>query len=372
MKRVGPTPSFFPILWMLLASVMLSPALPSSAAETRTYRLAVIIPLTGPVASLGKYVKEGVELAYQALPPERRSRLELLFEDDQFDPKQTLSAYQRLSASKPLDAVFVIGSPPANALAPITERNKQILMAIGGSDPSIVKDRRYAFIHWVIPSVLGRRLADELLRLDFQRIAFIAGEASGALADKQAAIDSLTANGAAQRVIFNDSFERNVTDYRATINTLKAKHADAVVLVLFPGALSAFAKQARQLDLGAELVGMETFEDEAEVKAAEGALNNAWYVNASDPTPEFAARYRAAYGTYPGWAAANGFDSLRLIADAIAVGADSDTVREFLGKVHDYHGAAGIYSASGDNRFLLPAALKRITAAGFESLENHH
>ena len=332
----------------------------------RPYRIAVILPLSGQVASLGGYVRKGIELALEDLNPDERAGIELLFEDDEFDPKKTVSAYTALSQRKPLDAVFVLGSPTANALAPITERNKQILIAIGASDPGIVKDRRYAFVHWVIPPVLGQRLAEELLRRDFQRIAFITAEVSGALADTNAAVAALQERGAAGRVVYNEAFFKGDTDYRAVIGALKGKSPQAVVVVLFPGALSSFMKQARQLQVRAELVGMETFEDEGEVKAAEGAMLGAWYVNGADPAPDFVSRYRAKHGEHPGWASANGYDALVLTAHAASGG--SEGVREHLTSLKDYRGAAGTYSASGDNRFLLPAALKQVTREGFVTI----
>lgn len=94
----------------------------TSLAHARPFRLALLVPLTGPVASLGEYVKQGVTLAFDRLEPTQREQIELIIEDDQFDPKQTLAIYQRLSLDRALDGIFVLGSPPANVLAPITEQ----------------------------------------------------------------------------------------------------------------------------------------------------------------------------------------------------------------------------------------------------------
>lgn len=355
---------------LLVLSAVISLNTAADAAPPK-YRIALIIPLTGPVASLGEYVRNGATYAYENLDPALRERIELIVSDDQFDPKQTLSIYNQLSTQAPVDAVFVLGSSPAIALAPITERKKQILMAIGASDPTIVEGRRYAFIHWVIPSVLGAHLADELIRRDFRRVAFIAGEASGTIADTTATSHELAKRGFGDRVVFSESYEKGLTDYRTVISTLKSKQADAVVLAMFPGALSAFVKQAKQLELRAEIIGMETFEDEAEVKASDGTMQGLWYVNASDPTGDFAEKYRGRWGTHPGWGSGNAFDAMALVGRAIAAGkSDADSVREYLRSVTIYKGASGTYSASGDNRFNLPASLKRIVGEKFVVIEN--
>lgn len=360
-----------PALLFILAA-WLCPQSSIADAHEGPYRIGVIIPLSGPVASLGNHVRKGIALAYDNLSEDSRRSIQLIYSDDRFDPKQTIIGYQQLSAQKPLDAVFVLGSPPANALAPITEKNKQVLVAIGASDPDIVKGRRYTFIHWVIPPMLGKRMSEELIRRDFKRIALVSAEASGALADKNSVVDALQSVNEGSRIIYDQSFQPSETDYRSAITSLKAKKVDAVILVLMPGALSSFTKQAQQLGLNAEIAGMETFEDEDEVKASQGTLLNKWYVNGADPTDEFVNLYKSKYGIAPGWAAGNAYDSLNLIALAISedLQKTNDGVQNFLANVQDYRGAAGTYSSSSDNRYLLPAALKRITQLGFVSIVN--
>ena len=341
----------------------------SAESSQRKYRIAVIIPLTGQVASLGNYVKRGIDLSYEGLSKEKKDAIELVYEDDQFDPSKTVTAYRNLKGNGGVDAVFVIGSPTANAIGPILERDKTILLAIGASDPTIAVGKKFSFIHWVIPSVLGEKLAPELKRRDFKRIAFVAAEASGAIADTDAAIDSLKKIGLQDRIAYHQTFAKGETDFRSAMVQMRDKKVDAVVALLFPGALSSFAKQFKSMQLSAELIGMETFEDEGEVKAANGALLGAWYVNASDPTDQFVNDYKARYNEHPGWGTGNGYDSLRLITDAVtSVGTDNEKVRDFLASVKDYSGASGRFSSSGDNRFTLPAALKKITINGFEPL----
>lgn len=339
-------------------------------AENReVYKLGVIIPLSGQTASLGNYVKRGVELALLRLPEERRKLIEVNYEDDKFDPSQTITAYRKLSAQPGIDAAFVMASPPANALVPITEREEKILIAIGASDPSIALKREYAFIHWVIPPVLGDTLAKELQRRNFKRICVMAGEVTGSMADAEALIAGLNKLGLGDKVVYKEYFPKDQTDYRSEIAALRHKNCDALVTVLFPGAISSFAKQFRSAKLNAELIGIETFEDEAEVKAAEGSLLGAWYVNASDGTQDFNADYKQTFGELPGWASANAYDSLMLLVSALAaVGNDNKKIGQYLRTIKNYKGAAGLYSASGDNRFMLPAALKRITATGFEPM----
>jgi branched-chain amino acid transport system substrate-binding protein len=339
------------------------------AESPKKYRIGAILPLTGQVASMGAYLKNGLDLAYQQLPKEQREKIDLVYEDDQFNPTLTIAAYRKLNSQKHVDAVFVLGSPTANALGPITEREKVILVGIGASDPSIAIGKHFSFIHWVIPPVLGEKLATELVKRDLKRLAILAAQTTGALADADALTDALDKRGRKNTVIHRQDYVASETDFRSTLTKLREKNIDGVIAVLFPGAISSFAKQFRASGIKAELIGIETFEDQSEVKASAGALEGAWYVNASDPTEAFIALYKENFKQHPGWGAANAFDTLNLLVQGVVAGQQtSEQMRDFLGGIRDFSGAAGTYSASGDNRFTLPAALKQIQNSAFVKL----
>lgn len=350
---------------ILLALVLCAPAY----AETRPLRIAAIIPLSGQVASLGTYVKRGIDLALRDLPEDQRKLVDVVYEDDEFDPAKTITAYRKLKSAGPVDAVFVVASPPANALGPITEADHTILIAIGASDPSIAVGKTYSFIHWVIPPVLGEALSTELARRKLKRVAFVVAEVTGAVADADAAEAAIRQAGRGDTIVYRENFAKETTDYRSALTAIRQKKADAVVAALFPGALASFAKQFREMKISAELVGMETFEDEGEVKASGGALVGGWYVNAADSAASFVDRYRKEYNEHPGWGSGNAYDATQLMARAaMHAGTDHEGIRTFLMSVKHYDGAAGRYSSSGDNRFTLPAALKQVTEQGFEPL----
>ena len=255
-----------------------------------------------------------------------------------------------------------MGSGIGNAIAPIAEREKFLLVAIGASDGSIVKNRRYAFLHWVTPEVEAKEMVLEMKRRGYQRIGIVTTEQEGAIAVLNAVRAELDKGGFTDKVVVDSTFLPDVSDFKTYIAKAKSKKVDAAIVLLFPGPLASFAKQAKAHGLSADLVGVELFEDENEVKASEGALIGHWYVNADVATGDFMQTYRDAYKQHPGWGAANAFDTLNLVADAVTLfGPDTEKVVDYLNSLTNYSGAAGVYSASGDNRFTLPAAIKMVT-----------
>ncbi|RMG41177.1 MAG: amino acid ABC transporter substrate-binding protein [Candidatus Dadabacteria bacterium] len=333
------------------------------------YSIGVILPLSGSAATLGNYVKNGIELAYNDLSPERKRGLKLYFEDDQLKSRNAVSAFQKLYSSERINAVFVLGSGIGNAVSPIAERKKVITVAIGASDGGIAIGKKYSFTHWVVPEVEAEVMAKELKKRDYKRLAIISTEQEGAIAVYNAVTAALKKHDLLIRIVLDQTFLPDVTDFRTYITKMRAKKVDAVIVLLFPGALGSFARKVREAGLKTDMAGIELFEDSSEVKASNGALIGQWYVNASDGQKWFRRRYKKAFGEIPGWGAANGYDALRIVEEGFfRYGADNDKIAEFMRTLKNYSGAAGTYSATGDNRFALPATIKIVTKDGFKSL----
>lgn len=333
------------------------------------YRIGVIVPLSGEVASLGNFLRHGIELAYADLPKDQRERIELIFEDDQMQSSRSVSAFQMLKSTKAIDAVLVAGSGVGNAVAPLAEKSGTLMVAIGASDKSLAQNRKLVFIHWVSPEAEGAEMVKEIIHHGYKRIAMLSHEQQGVIAFNEAFLAEMKRAGLGDRVVLNERFAIDNKDFNTFIAKARQAKADGIYLCLLSGGLSTFVRRAHEVNLPGEIFGAETFEDEHEVKASGGTMVGTWYVNADDASADFVARYKAKFSEYPGWGAANAYDTLSLIADGVARnGKDNGAIADQFRSVKDYHGAAGTYSASGDNRFTLPATAKRVTANGFEKL----
>lgn len=344
-------------------------ALFATVASADPYRIGVLLPLSGEAAGLGTHIRNGVELGYESLPTELKERVELIYEDDQLQSAKSVALFHKLRTGREMDAVIVAGSGVGHAVGPLAERYSKIMFAVGASDKEVVVGKKFVFTHWVSPEAESKVLVEELRRRGKQRIATVATEQQGAVAVEQALFAELKAGGIADRLVYSERSLPENRDFRTALARIRAKDADTVVLMLLSGGLSAFAKQFRDGQLKAELCGFETFEDRAEVAASDGALVGRWYANAESGDREFESRYFARYKQRPGIGAANGFDTIQLIARSLAqVGPDNQKIAQILNTTKDHRGVLGTYSATGDNRFEVPAVLKIVTAEGFEAL----
>lgn len=340
--------------------------LPSSAAA-EPLRVGILLPLSGDGVSIGNYIRNGLELARTQRPTGEKELVEFVYQDDRMQPSVSVTAFRKLVAVDGVKVVIGLGSAIGNALAPLAEQEKVLLIAIGASDKKVAEGRQLAFTHWVSPEAEAEALASEVQRRGLRRLALLGQEQEGILAIAEAferAIKDTSAN-----VVLREFYAMDGRDFRSYITKARAKRPDAVFVLLHPGALSSFAKQARSHGLKAELFGAEMFEDPAEVAAAGGALTNAWFVNADMGTQSFQEQYFKAYGEVPGIGSANGYDVANLLFGArLEDKSTAEDLAAYLRAVRDYAGAAGRYSATGDNRFTLPAVVKVVTNEGFRKV----
>jgi len=327
-------------------------------------RMAAILPLTGEAASWGQSVKNGMTMAFEALTPELKSKLEIVYEDDALSPKMSVSALQRLLSSGKIDVVFNQSSGTAKALAPILEAKKIPLLAVA-SDPEVVQGRQYAFNLWVTPEEEARALIPEMQRRGYKRVARIVTTHPGTFAASRIVNARLPKD---ITLTLDEDYPPDVKDFRSFITKVRdqQKEIDSVMVVLLPGQLGIFARQLRQMGVSLPIFGWETLEDVHEVAASQGALIGAWYVNADDGNGPFLKDYRARYPDASSYCAANGHDAVLLIARAIELGIKANAINEFLATLRNFSGALGTYSATGDQRFTLPARVKIVTEKGFD------
>lgn len=357
------------ILFCLLMLFIGSEVFAQDAQPEKKISVGVILPLSGSAASFGEGIRQAIELAYARLPLEKRDRINLVIEDDGFITARSVSAFQKLVSRDNIEIVFVVGSGAGHGVAPIAQSKGIPMIAIGASDSKIVKGRDYAFLHWVAPEFEAKVLVDEIVRRDYKRLSLVTSEQEGQIAIYDAIIKELEEHGIKDRVVLDERYITDEVDFRTYVTKARSNKVDGAIVILLPGTVSLFAKQMRNGGVLSDLIGLEIFEDENEVKASQGALIGQWYVNSDAATDEFVNSYKARYVRSPGLGGANGYDVLNLVADAVyKFGHNMDGVKKYLATIKDYHGATGVYSATGDNRFTLPAAVKIVTKDGFEKL----
>lgn len=335
------------------------------AEQAAGFKVGVILGITGSVAEPAEACRNGITLALEAAPKRDHSRLELLFEDDQNMPRHAVASFHKLVKISGVDAVVTYSSSTSKAVAPLAEKYQIPLLAIA-TDPGVVKGRKFVMNFWVAPEVQVRTLLPEVQRRGYRKIAIITAIQDATLVIRKIFKDL---GGDSIQVVLDETYPADTKEFRPFLTKVRAlPDLDAIFANLYYGQPGSFARQARELGIALPLFNIESFEDSNQVKISQGALIGGLYAQADDPGEEFLATYRKRFPNATTYTAGNCHDLVGLFLNALARGIAANDLNRYFHEVQDYKGAMGVFSATSDNLFSLPATLKVVTEEGFKKL----
>jgi len=228
-----------------------------------------------------------------------------------------------------------------------------------------VQGKNWVVNFWVTPEEEVKVARREAIKRGYLKIARICTIHEGALAVKRK-WDEENAADSAITIVRDEEYPLANKDFRPFLNKVR-NHGDldAIFPLLMLGQVGLFARQAREMGIKLPFFGIETFEDPHEVTLSRGALVGHWYINADEPNDLFTKEFMQRFPGSSTWTAANAHDAILLLGEALKSGSSREHINHFLHTVKDFSGALGTYSASGDNRFTLSAAVKLVTKDGF-------
>lgn len=329
---------------------------PNNTEPTETIKIGVVAPLSGDVAFLGEGVRDAMTLAKENLG-DTRYNYELIFEDDQSDPKAAASAANKLIEVDKVDALASFGSSTGNVIAPIAEENKVVHIGIA-TDPNVAEGE-YNFIHWTPPAEENRVFIAELEKRGITKLGIFASNQPGAAA----VISDLKKKleGTDIEITTEQVFNVGETDFKSIIAKAKNSGSEIYLLIAFSPELEILARQAREAGIATPFTAIEAFDLTEQLDLFEGE----WYVNAADPSGEFTEKFVQKTGNNPTLGAPNAYDIFNLIVAAAEKNdsAEKPTPIEIanqLFNIKDFDGALGKLSIDEDGIVQSNAVIRMI------------
>ncbi|MCL6612839.1 MAG: ABC transporter substrate-binding protein, partial [Peptococcaceae bacterium] len=136
--------------------------------------------------------------------------------------------------------------------------------------------------------------------------------------------------------------------------------------------------QARQQGINLPVMGGNGFNDPELIKiageAAEGALvGSPWYAGKDDPAVrDFVEEYKKRYHTVPNQFAAQSYDALGIMAEALkteGAAADRARFRDALAAIKDYRGVTGRFSFDENGNPLMDAMVLQIAGGTYREVK---
>lgn len=362
-------PKPFLMLSVLLLTLV-SPVF--SIADVQNVRLGSISILSGEGASWGTAAKNGVTMAVEKINEKGGvlgKRIEVDYQDDQGDPKKTLSAFRDLTDRSGIR--FIIGPTFSRSGLPLVEladRAKVIMISPSLGMAKFNESSKFLFNTWPHDYINAEKLADYVYGKGHRNVALVGAEEPWVKEQTSSFKNRFEALGG--KIGYLTEPLPGTTDLRTeALKLSKTPGVDAFVSTT-DGVLvgSLVAKALKEISFKVPTYSITV--DQAAIDAAQGGFEGMEFVTFLTPTEEFKTSYEKKFGVPIDIGADSAYDAVMMLAEAISAAGALDTSRiaEELANIKVYRGVSGDLLSDGKRGFTKSYVIKRVTAGKGEKI----
>lgn len=341
-------------------------------------KVGVIAWMTGSGASYGEAITNGLKLANEELTEKGEVKIDLLIEDSAGAQDQALSAAQKLMNNENVSAI--IGptlSTEMNVVGPEADLNGIPIMGTSTTAEGIPQIGDYVFRDSIpeavaIPASV-KKAVDEY---GAKKVALIYGNDD---VFTKSGYDTMkkTVEDMGLEVLTTETFQIGQSDYKAQLTKIKNLKPDIVLASALYNEGAVILDQARKMGIDVPFVGGNGFNSPEIINIAGDAANGLivatpWFAGKdNEKVQNFVKKYNDAYGKDPDQFAAQAYDGLYLMAEAIktAGGDDSDDIRDGLAEIKDFEGILGTMSFDKDGDIVMEPTVLIVEDGKFKEFE---
>jgi branched-chain amino acid transport system substrate-binding protein len=279
----------------LLLCTVIAVMLWMTGLRAETIRFGAILPLTGPGAMIGTQQMRGIQFALEkanAAGGIQGNKIEVLFEDNQAKPDQSILSFNKLADLQKVPMIFSAYSGPSLAMAPLATRKKILLVNAGAQADKLATASPYLVN--TLPTIGDeiKVISKYLVTENKKQAAILFENDAAGIAGRDDYQKYFPAAGGTVLALEPTQFGQ--TDFRPAL----LKLADAkpeVMLVSITAAALQMAQQYKQLGLTFAIAGTTFLQDPGLVAdpSSEGIVHTQVRIDA--PT-ELAAEFKARFG----------------------------------------------------------------------------
>lgn len=350
----------------------------ASGAGKVTADIGVISYISGPGAAYGEAITNGLKLANEEINKEGEVEINLVIEDSAGKQDQALTAAQKLMNSKNVTAI--IGptlSTEMNVVGPEADLNGVPIMGTSTTAEGIPQIGEYVFRNSLPEALAIPASIDKAIeKYDAKKVAILYGNddvftKSGFDTMKKAAEEK------GLEILTIETFQKGQSDYNAQLTKIKGLKPDLILASALYNEGAVIMDQARKLGIDVPFVGGNGFNSPEVIKIAGDAANGLivatpWYGDKDDQkVQDFVKKYEEKYGKKPDQFAAQAYDALYIMAEALknAGDADRDAVRDALAETKDFQGILGSFSFDKDGDVVMEPTVLIIDEGKFKVFE---
>lgn len=319
--------------------------------EEETIKIGFVGPLTGDGAAWGLIEQKSTELAVNEINNKggvNGKKLEVIYEDGKCIGEGAVSAVNKLININKVKIILSSCSGETLPIAPVTERNKVILLATYSTNPTITNAGDYVFRNAYSDADIASMAAQTIIK-KYKRIGVITELTDYAVGVRDAFRDSFRS---LEGEVVEENFEQESRDIKTQISKIKSQSIDAIfVNPTSPVTGIVILKQLKELNYEGQVYG-NFFGSSKEVQTLLEADGMIYFadpiVKESNLKKEFFEKYKARYGEIPDleYPAATRYDAIYILKKAIEFcngDKDTDCIRDYLYEIENFTGVLGTY-----------------------------
>lgn len=336
--------------------------------DEKEIKIGTVLSLTGKAASYGDWARKGIALAVEQLNKTGNLRFEVLQEDSGGDPKNAVSAMEKLISVNNVPVIIgFITSSEFLACAPIAEQREIVIITPVAGAPLDRKDGSYVFRTRESGVSQSNIVADYVYNnLNIKRSSVLYENAANAIAYKDVFVNTYQSYGG--KIVQLSSYDEGQTDYRSILAKIKANPVEAVYMPGVGRVIGQILVQANELGIKSRFFSSAGIEDPELFRIAGDSANGitfgapAFSLGSEEPhIRNFIESYRERFKEEPSVYAANAYDAAMLVIEAIRTGKrTSDEIKDYLYDISDYMGASGKITFEKNGEVNKPVVLKII------------
>ncbi|HWT26483.1 MAG TPA: ABC transporter substrate-binding protein [Mobilitalea sp.] len=293
------------------------------------FMIGGIGPLTGAAASYGTSVKQGAQIAVDEINAKggvsvgnQKVKLELNFQDDQATADNAVTAFNALMDAGADAIMGTVTSGSGLGIIDLTKKEGILMLTPSGSAAGLTKNDNAYRLCFTDP-LQGVTMADFAVKNQgYKKIAIIYNNADEySTGMMQAFTDQVKADGG--EIVASESFVTNDVDFNTQLTAIKATDAQAIFVPAYYNDAAQITTQAAALGMKLPFLGGDGWDGVLAQTVDSSVLEGAIFLSpflATDPNPavvSFVNTYKDKYKTTPDQFAADGYDSVYVIAAAM-------------------------------------------------------
>ena len=304
-------------LILLVTALFLTACGPTGPVE-----VAAILPLSGEFQAYGESSRKGLELALEELNQEQE-RFHIQWADSESDPATAATQFQALLEQKALVAIGGLTSREAEAMIPVAETHKRVLLSPSALSTRLAGEAEYFYRLAPSDRIAGNVMADFLHRKlkGIESVAVLAQDQFALEGFEQGFRPTFEANGG--KVLEVVELPTQAEETRAEIARVIKLRPKAIYVAAYGISAGEVLDALEDHRYGGKILTDQTLGSPAALQQLGNKAVGVLFTQAViDPETnakarEFAEKYRAKYGEAPDIFAAEGYDALQVLAKAL-------------------------------------------------------